>query len=399
MHFSERIIARLMGANGRLTWFAAPLVVLGLLLAGTSVVSWQSQRQEQHLSHAYLETSAFLTATYSAEHATLQMIRGQRGFLLTGKPQYLIPFRDGPTEMDEALAQLSAFVHKGHGNRAEIGRLRAQSAEFVAVQQEIIGLARSGHREAAMKIVLQDRGRAAIETIRSLLKTMRSTDERRLSAIRNQARSNQSRQGLFFYLVSAVGVALIAMTALALFALRRVAEREVLYREELRRLAETDELTGMANRRELVGGLKRALSDSERTSRDLAFALLDIDHFKRVNDTYGHPAGDQVIRAVADIALACVRGGDIVGRIGGEEFGIVLLGADVAHAYEVCERVRQNMQSAPIVLADGTAIDVTVSLGIARRFQGDCVDTIIARADAALYQAKHSGRDQVRLAA
>ena len=379
--------------------FAAPLVVLGIMLTGTSVVSWQSQQHEQRLSRAYLETSAFLTATYGAEHATLQMIRGQRGYLLTGQPRYLVPYRDGRNEMDESLSRLLAFARAGHGNRAEVEQLGTQSAAFIAVQEEIIALARSGNRGAAMKIVLQDRGRAAIENIRTLLSSMRKVDGAQLAKIRAQGQTNQSRQRLFFYLVSLTGLALLGLTALSLSALRKVAARELVYREQLRRLAETDELTGLANRRELIGGLKRTLSDCDRTQRDLAFALLDIDHFKRVNDTFGHPAGDQVIRAVAEVAIACTRGGDLVGRIGGEEFGIILQDADVAQAYEVCERVRQRIQSAPIMLADGTAVEVTVSLGIARRFEGDSVETIIERADAALYQAKHSGRDQVRLAA
>jgi len=370
-----------------------------MLLAGTSIVAWQSQQQEQRLSSAYLETSAFLSATYSAEHATLQMIRGQRGFLLTGKPKYLVPYREGRAEMKQSLARLSVFARAGHGNQDEVEILRAQSAAFVAVQEEIIGLARSGNRTAAMKIVFQDRGRAAIETMRSLLKLMRSSDEGRLAKIRSAARENQARQRLFFYLVSSVGLGLMVLTGLLLLALRRVAARERAYREDLRRLAETDELTGIANRRELIGGLKRALADCERSGRNLSFALLDIDHFKQVNDLHGHPARDQVIRTIADIASACVRAGDLFGRIGGEEFGIVLPGAGVAQAYEICERVRQRIHATPIELADGAFVEITVSLGIARRFEGDSVKTIVERADAALYQAKHSGRDQVRLAA
>ncbi len=399
MPFSERFIAWLVGGDRRMALFAAPLVVLGTMLAGTSVVSWQSQQQEERLSRAYLETSAFLAATYSAEHATLQMIRGQRGYLLTADPKYLVPYREGRVEMRQSLARLAAFARAGHKNRTNVEQLGNESAQFIAVQEDIIGLAHSGKRGDAMQIVMQDGGRAAIETIRTLLKTMRSVDEKRVAQIRADGQRNQAMQRLFFYIVSSAGLALIALTALALLALRRLAAREKLYRDELHRLAQTDELTGLANRRELIGGLKRALSDCDRTDRDLAFALLDIDHFKRVNDTFGHPAGDQVIRAVAEVALACTRGGDLVGRIGGEEFGIVLQDACVAQAYEVCERVRQRIQSAAIALVDGTTIEITVSLGIARRFEGDSVETIVERADAALYQAKHSGRDQVRLAA
>jgi diguanylate cyclase (GGDEF)-like protein len=387
------------GTDRRLWLLAAPLVLLGGLLAGTSVVAWQSQQQEERLSRAFAETSEYLTATHAVEHATLQMIRGQRGFLLTGKPRYLEPYREGLEEMDQTLAQLSGFARAGHGNPVDVERLAAQSAAFIRVQQEIVDLASNGNRDEALTIVLQDRGRAAIESIRSLLKTMRAADELRMATIRTDAQRNQLRQRLFFYLVSAVGLALLVLTAVSLLALRRVAASERLYREELRRLAQTDELTGIANRRELIAGLARALADSQRTDRELAFALLDIDHFKRVNDTYGHPAGDEVIRNVAHIALSCLRGGDMVGRLGGEEFGLVLLGASVTQAYEVCERVRRSIQSTPVKLADGSEVEITVSLGIARRFPGDSVETLIERADAALYQAKHSGRDQVRLAA
>ena len=399
MPFSERNIRRLDTLHSRSALFLGSILVLGALLVGTSVISWQSRQQEWEIDSAYARTAEFLDAAHDVELATLQMIRGERGYLLTGRDDYLEPYTEGRANIDDALQRLRALDRNDHGTLSNVATLDRKAQTYIELLDRVVGLARSGRRSEALAIVDSTHERRAIEDMRATLLAMTLVEQRDLESLRTGWRDKLASQRVFFYLVSAVGLFLLILASITAFTLRRMAARERVYRAELRILAQTDELTGLANRRETLSSLKRTLADAERTGRGVAFALLDIDHFKRVNDTYGHPVGDEVIRILADKAMASVRGGDLVGRIGGEEFAIVLPGADVAQAYAVCERLRERVHSTAIALEAGTELHMTVSVGIARRFDGDSVESIIERADAALYQAKHGGRDQVRLAA
>ncbi|QUL38327.1 diguanylate cyclase [Erythrobacter sp. JK5] len=163
-----------------------------------------------------------------------------------------------------------------------------------------------------------------------------------------------------------------------------------------RQLAATDALTGLANRRRVQKDLERIVRESRHSDRPLALIVFDIDHFKRVNDTHGHLRGDQVIRRVAEIALAQARDSDLVGRVGGEEFIWVIPGADANLARVLAERLRHAVSLQSSV---GPVPAVTVSVGFAALSQGDSATALFARADAALHSAKSAGRNRVRRAA
>lgn len=166
--------------------------------------------------------------------------------------------------------------------------------------------------------------------------------------------------------------------------------------EAARELAETDPLTGLANRRRAMAEADRAALSAALDGVPLAVIIFDIDHFKAVNDRHGHPAGDAVLVRVAEIARTAVRTGELVGRIGGEEFLCVLPGADFAAARQCAERLRKAIAAESGV---GDVPPVTISAGLAGWRKGDSALALFARADAALYQAKQAGRDCVRRAA
>ena len=145
--------------------------------------------------------------------------------------------------------------------------------------------------------------------------------------------------------------------------------------------------------------LTKSMTRSETDpDRKLSLAIFDIDHFKRVNDLFGHPAGDAVIKEVGARASRALRERDLVGRIGGEEFAVLLPRADIETARFACERLREAIAGAPIVHGDAI-IPVTASIGIAEFQPGEDSDNLMICADAALYEAKTGGRNQVRLAA
>ncbi len=166
-------------------------------------------------------------------------------------------------------------------------------------------------------------------------------------------------------------------------------------------LAVTDDLTGLHNRRYLDRQIGPLFGKAASERLGLACLLLDIDRFKSINDTHGHEAGDEVLRAFADRIRLHMRTIDIVARYGGEEIVIVLPGADLSAAQGIAERIRERVESTSFLIQRGTtAIRVTVSIGVAVRHDGDAdAADMLKRADLALYRAKTAGRNRVEAAA
>jgi diguanylate cyclase (GGDEF)-like protein len=180
---------------------------------------------------------------------------------------------------------------------------------------------------------------------------------------------------------------------------RRVVELQqelIRAREELRFEAMHDALTGLANRNALLPQLEKELARAHRNGGSVAVIMGDIDHFKRVNDTHGHAVGDAVLREIAHRLSASVRSYDTVGRLGGEEFLVVLPDCDSRTGAVVAERLRLSI-CANAVQSDGIAVPVTASFGIAATDQhaAASVGDLIRAADSALYRAKFAGRDRV----
>jgi two-component system cell cycle response regulator len=165
--------------------------------------------------------------------------------------------------------------------------------------------------------------------------------------------------------------------------------------EALRRLASHDDLTGLWNRRMILERLEAEVHRARRESSHLGVALVDLDCFKQVNDTYGHAAGDDVLRFAADRMRTILRDYDYLGRYGGEEFLMVVANSDAATVGEVAERCRRAVAERPGMIGD-RPVTVTVSVGVAStRVVGYDASTLIQTADAALYEAKAAGRNRV----
>ena len=174
-------------------------------------------------------------------------------------------------------------------------------------------------------------------------------------------------------------------------------------RARLVRSGLTDVLTGWSNRRYLQTRLTEELARSQREGGTLACLLMDVDHFKAVNDTHGHLAGDQVLREIADRVEMQVRASDVAARYGGEEFALLLPDTAVGDAATLADRIRQAVSREPIVLESGESLTVTVSIGISAvapppgtEDYKSLGEKLIAEADVQLYRAKSDGRDRVR---
>lgn len=165
----------------------------------------------------------------------------------------------------------------------------------------------------------------------------------------------------------------------------------------LEKHAVTDSLTGMINHEHVFSELKKAMKQAQSEEYALCIVMADIDHFKSVNDNYGHLAGDGVLKEVAKRIKNSLRGFDIVGRYGGEEFLLVLHKANIDTARMVAERIRSRIAATPIDLSH-ELLDVTISMGVAMVKPDEDVNSLVERADKALYNAKENGRNQVALA-
>jgi diguanylate cyclase (GGDEF)-like protein len=164
---------------------------------------------------------------------------------------------------------------------------------------------------------------------------------------------------------------------------------------ELRQLASTDPLTGIANRRRFLEAMNAELQRIRRYGNGGSLLMLDLDHFKRVNDKHGHAAGDEVLRHFTVLVQRHLRTTDLLGRLGGEEFGVLLTETPHAGAREFAERLRRHVEAEPAATGHGS-IPVTVSIGLTVLTGSDAApDDVLARADEALYEAKSKGRNRV----
>lgn len=190
---------------------------------------------------------------------------------------------------------------------------------------------------------------------------------------------------LFFCTIALIGPAVIGT---------RIIRRERALQNELIRLSQQDHLTGLFNRRRITELLESEIERAMRYHKEFSVILMDIDHFKVVNDRLGHQAGDEVLRNIADIVRSGVRAADLVGRWGGEEFVVISPETDIGGSLTLAEKIRTRLESADL----GESGRRTASFGVTAFEDGDDVESIIARADAGLYAAKQRGRNRIEMA-
>lgn len=377
----------------------AALAALALLLG---LASWQARQAAWERNDAEMwsdHTRDVLLVTDEAKVEALSAIRGERGYLLTRDAKFLAPFEEARVRLPKKIYHLRELTRDNPEQRILTEQLSEQSDRYLETMASLIALTQAGDAPVALDAVKAGVGRNMIEAILHTLGRIEQNERALLDERQARAAAAFAKSDRFQALLSGMGFLLLLAVALAANYLRRAVDREAVVRRELQRLASSDELTGLANRREFLGALDRELATARRTGRPLALALIDIDHFKRVNDTHGHPAGDAVIRAVAELASGAMRGGDLVGRVGGEEFAILLPDTPVDAAWDACERLRIGLAKRDISLPQGAQVKVTLSCGVTAARREDTAASLIGQADKALYEAKNGGRDRVLLAA
>jgi len=375
------------------------VIALALLLAGASWSAYTSARQRDAAVAGQYQAIAVLRTTDAIKIAALNAIRGERGYVLTGEEEFLRSYVEGAPAARREVGRLRELTSAHPEQNTHVVAIDRELKRFLDWLERIVQLQRDGRQDEARELITQGDGRLSIDTIITEINLIEAYERRGQDQRMVQANQRAWINEIYQYVLSGIGLILLGISYLAAVALRKAMAAEQEVRNELRRHAMTDDLTGLANRRETIASLERATASAQRFDRPLALAIIDIDHFKNVNDTHGHPAGDAVIRKVALTASEVMRGQDTVGRLGGEEFAVVLPDCSAQDALAACERLRVAIRETDLELETGHRVFVTLSVGIAVLGRDDTAADMIARADAALYEAKHGGRDRVLLAA
>lgn len=217
--------------------------------------------------------------------------------------------------------------------------------------------------------------------------TLKTIANKRLPVLVNVSRNNADEELLYWSLLPDVKHNKLYQ---GLISSRRVTEQKS---QAFEKLASKDSLTGLMNRREWNNRLENLLAVNEKVTGLMSIAMIDIDYFKRINDTYGHDVGDEVLVGLANLINGSFREVDYCARLGGEEFIVFLHQTPADLAVEIMDRVRQKVEALKIPLKNNRVVQFTVSIGIAQYQFADTLKTLMKRADEALYQAKGAGRN------
>jgi diguanylate cyclase (GGDEF)-like protein len=387
------------GRRTRLIFGFGALLVLAGLFAAIVANAFHASAARREAQGWQVHTLQVLLTAESLKSAANMAIRGERGYLITGSERSLKPFRTGRADAAALMDKLAKYTSDNAVQQRNLAQLRVRMAHYFAVLDRAVSLCANGQEAEAIALV---RSGADWHAIEAALATVGAIEKEEQGLLASRTATNERAETLiddYNYIVAAAGLVFLIVAATAGWSTLRAQARTRKMAEQLRHSATTDELTGLANRRAFLHALEVELARARRSGAPLSVAVADVDFFKRVNDKYGHGGGDDVLRALARIAETTMRTGDLVGRLGGEEFAILMPDTDEIQARIACERLRGAISGRTIRLGTGEDVAITLSTGVALLAAGDDRDRLVKRADGALYQAKEGGRNQVRMAA
>jgi diguanylate cyclase (GGDEF)-like protein len=366
------------------------------VIIGTTF-SAAAERRAADLKHDH--TFEVLLASGELETAINLTLRGERGYLLTGNREFLEPYVQGRAKAVTQLRELKQLTRDNPVQQRNLAVIDQRVETYLAQIAHMVDLESSRRHDDAVTLVKSGVGRRHINHALAAVDAFEAEEFRLLAERRAiQARSEARIQSLMYVLAGA-GTMLLILLALAVGTAAYEHRRAVELAIALQVQATTDALTGLPNRRHVIDALEKEIHRATRSERPLALALLDLDRFKLINDSHGHPSGDAVLRSIAEVLRRVCRSGDLVGRFGGEEFVVLMPETSREQAEQACERIRAAIARRTIAYPDGAFGRVTVSTGVAVWDSDELSRTFVARADVALYQAKQDGRNVVRLAA
>jgi diguanylate cyclase (GGDEF)-like protein len=378
-------------------WLIAGLsiVLLSMALISTWMVVALSEAAELR-ARSYRQLSAVSRVVWLLRDAEAI----QRGYLISGNEKYLAPYQRARQELDRQLSQLHALTRADTSQTPRAAALKAIATAKLEALDAGFTARRERGADAANALVDPDRDERLMTSISTLATVMQESDQQTL-ALREQAVDRQRPRSIAaLWILTAIAFLMAVATS---FQFHRDLIRWRNTGQELRFAAEHDHLTGLCNRREFDLRLNQCVNRAQRDRSHFALASLDVDRFKQINDALGHPAGDQILRAIAGRLREHCRDGDLLARVGGEEFAVILHGLGMAGALAIAERLRNGVAAQPVRYSIGGTngqVAVTVSVGVSTFPEhGGTAEKILEAADHALYAAKTAGRNRVESAA
>lgn len=372
------------------------LVVMLIVLVGSTIRQADLRKAAEH---QHLQTQEILITTGRLQSSIHAAGRSVRGFMITNDSRSLDLFERAHIDADRLLARLDILTADDPARHAEARRIGEQIVAVFSMGERLVALQRAGDLDGAIAPLRSG------QTEQRLARILERIDALAVSAIAAQRRhvavaiAADRQQEILTYSLAALALIFLGIAGMIGVGAARAHVRVVALSAQLHHIASHDELTGLLNRRSFFAALQREREACLRSGSSLAIAIVDIDWFKHINDGHGHQAGDLVLAHVAALLTDTLRAGDRVGRIGGEEFAVLMPATDIAAARTICERLRRIIARSSVPLPSGMEAMLTISTGIAVLEGDEDRDTLMGRADHALYAAKSGGRNQVRLAA
>jgi diguanylate cyclase (GGDEF)-like protein len=374
------------------------LAAIALMFAAVMANSFKTSAERRRAEDWHVHTLNVLLISGRLESSVNAALRGQRGYLITGDRDFLLPYFRGRDDSRRLLGTLRSLTRDNQAQQRNLDLVGQRLGVYLAALDQLIALQDSGRAEQAAAVRARI-GRGQIIDFLDALQRV-ELEERQLLDGRGRASDDaHAATEADNMVLMAIGAVMILLLFAAVASAARAHVHALALAEELHALATTDALTGLPNRRQLMAQMETEVRRAGRSGRPLSLALLDVDSFKAINDRHGHPTGDAVLQAISEELRRVTRGGDVLGRFGGEEFAVLMPDTSLAKARMAGERLRAAIARRVIGFPDGTSGRVTISAGVALLAGGEGCDHLISRADSALYEAKADGRNLVRLAA
>lgn len=321
---------------------------------------------------------------------------GQRGYIITGQESYLEPFREADQHAGANMARLKMLTETSEFHREKLAAAEPLIEAKFTLMRRTIDLRRNSGFEAAQRVIQTNQGKNTMDAIRVLFAQMKNEE---INTLENFKAASEAKIRNVIVAFAALFTLIFSLFCLVYIFVKRDIDERNRFALELQKIAAVDELTGVFNRREANRLLRQEFTRSRRYGNPMSIMLLDIDHFKSVNDTYGHQIGDEVLKWFAEKLRESVRNVDVPARFGSEEFLVILPETDDAGALTIAERTRQKIAENPFVKCQENGqtleIPITASLGVAGIHEVDSEAEMVKAADKFLYQAKSDGRNCV----
>jgi diguanylate cyclase (GGDEF)-like protein len=376
--------------------FILPLILFGyfvvLVVAATignlvtnSITTVNSSTQNLYIHPFAISNAAadLKSAVLNARAEMLRIVFVEKNVQYTKAAMVNVQKFDEQSKADLAIIK-SSFL----GDMNQVVALETQVNQLADMYDQILHIAESGDFIAAQLVTINE-GTPIFENIAQTVDYVLTFARYKAKSFNDEAKNTSTialSQSRKFEIVLIVVVILTAISVVWF-----VADLQ----KEIVQAATIDALTGVSNRRAFMELTERELNRAKRYGLKVALVMVDLDLFKRINDTYGHQTGDIVLKKFCDICEKDLRGTDIFGRIGGEEFAIVLPDTPFAEAQEVIERIRQDIEKTDVQIGKDSTLHFTASFGMTELTDGTDFDGIFKHADQALYNAKESGRNKV----